>query len=217
MAGIRGPGRRGKGRSRATAAVLISATAVLAVLVSVGVVAFLHSRGTSAAQRGQVRLSNKVTSQQSVGLANLGRTGQAGSPGSSATLLSGGAGGLLFTPSSGGGEAVQPSQQWQADEMGDGGFVLLSSSTGQCLTAVGRGSQSTAQLAPCDTRLDQRWYHPFERTDAHGRDYWALRSASSGRCLGLGTASAGGTVVTEMQKCGPGRPWQQLVMFWSAF
>jgi len=216
MAGIRGPGRRGKGRSRATAVVLISATVVLAVLVSVGVVAFLHSRGTNAA-RGQVRLSNKITSQQSVGLANLGRTGQAGSPGSSATLLSGGASGLLFTPSSGGGEAVQPSQQWQADEMDGGGFVLLSSSTGQCLTAVGRGSEATAQLAPCDTRLDQRWYHPFERTDAHGRDYWALRSASNGRCLGLGTASAGGSVVTEMQKCGTGKPWQQLVMFWSAF
>ncbi len=89
MAGIRGPGRRGKDPSRATAAVLISATVVLAVLVGVGVVAFLHSRSTNAAQRGQVRLSNKITSQQSVGLANLGRTGQAGSSGSSATLLSG--------------------------------------------------------------------------------------------------------------------------------
>jgi len=217
MAGIRGPGRRGKDRSRATAAVLISATVVLAVLVGVGVVAFLHSRSTNAAQRGQVRLSNKITSQQSVGLANLGRTGQGGSSSSSATLLSGGPGGLLFTPSRGGGESVQPSQQWQADEMGGGGLVLLSSSTGHCLTAVGSGSQATAQLAPCDTRLEQRWYHPFERTDAQGRDYWALRSASNGRCLGLGTASAGGSVVTEMQKCGTGKPWQQLVMFWSAF
>ena len=99
MAGMRGPGRRGKDRSRATAAVLISATVVLAVLVGVGVVAFLHSRSTNAAQGGQLRLSNKITSQQSVGLANLGRTGQAGSPGSPATLLDGGAGGLLFTPS----------------------------------------------------------------------------------------------------------------------
>ena len=217
MAGIRGPGRRGKDTSRATAAVLISATVVLAVLVGVGVVAFLHSRSTNAAQRGQVRLSNKITSQQSVGLANLGRTGQAGSSGSSATLLSGGPGGLLFTPSRGGGEAVQASQQWQADEMGGGGLVLLSSSTGQCLTAVGSGSQATAQMAPCDTRLDQRWYHPFEHTDAQGRDYWALRSASNGRCLGLGTASAGGSVVAELQKCGAGKPWPQLIMFWSAF
>ena len=51
MAGIRGPGRRGKDRSRATAAVLISASVVLAVLVVVGVVAFLHSRSSNTAQR----------------------------------------------------------------------------------------------------------------------------------------------------------------------
>lgn len=218
MAGIRGPGRRGKDRSRATAAVLISATIVLALLVGVGVVAFLHSKSTNTAQGGQLRLSNKITSQQSVGLANLGRTGQAGSSSSSATLLSAGAGGLLFTPtSSGGGETVQSSQQWQADQMGGRGFVLLFSPNGRCLTAVGSGAQATAQLAPCDTRLDQRWYHPFEGTDAHGRDYWALRSASNGRCLGLGTASSGGSVVAELQKCGKGKPWPQLVMFWSAY
>src|SRR5712672_1870997 len=135
MARIRGPGRRGKDRSRATAAVLISATIVLAVLVGVGVVAFLHSKNTTSAQGGQLRLSNKITSQQSVGPANLGRAGQAGSSGSSATLLSAGAGGLLFTPtSSGGGETVQSSQQWQADQMGGGGFVLLFSPNGRCLT-----------------------------------------------------------------------------------
>ncbi len=107
MAGIRGPGRRGKGSSRATAAVLISATVVLAVLVAVGVVAFLQPKSGNSAQGGQVGLSNKITGQQTVGLANLGRTGQAGSSGSSSTLLSGGAGGLVFTPSSGG-ESVQP-------------------------------------------------------------------------------------------------------------
>ena len=109
---------------------LISATVLLAVLVGVGVVAFLHSGGSNSAQGGRVRLSNKITSQQSVGLANLGRTGQAGSSGSSSTLLSGGAGGLVFTPSSGG-ESVQSSQQWQADEMGSGGFVLLFSASGR--------------------------------------------------------------------------------------
>jgi hypothetical protein len=217
MAGFRGPGRRGKDRSRTTAAVLISATVVLAVLVGVGVVAFLHSRSTNAAQGGQLRLSNKINSQQSVGLANLGRTGRAGSSSSSATLLYAGAGGLIFMPSGGGGETVQSSQQWQADEMGGGGYVLLFSPTGRCLTAVGSGSQASAQLASCDTGLDQRWYHPFQGTDSQGRDYWALRSASDGRCLGLGTASSGGSVVAELQKCGTGKPWAQLVMFWSAY
>lgn len=217
MAGFRGPGRRGKERSRASAAVLISATIVLAVLVGVGVVAFLHSRSTNAAQGGHLRLSNKITSQQSVGLANLGRTGQAGSSSSSATLLSGGAGGLLFTPSSGGGETVQSSQQWQADEMGGGGIVLLFTPNGRCLTAVGRGADATAQLAPCDTGLDQRWYHPFMGTDSQGRDYWPLRSVSDGRCLAQGTASSGGSVVAELQKCATGKPWPQLIMFWSAY
>jgi hypothetical protein len=217
MGGIRGPGRRGKDRSRATAAILISATAVLAVLVGVGVAAFLNSSGSNPAPGGQLKLSNKITSQSSVGLANLGRTGQAGSSSSSATLLFAGAGGLLFTPSDGGGETVPSSQQWQADEMGGGGFILLFSSTGRCLTAVGSGSQASAQLAPCDSGLDQRWYHPFEGTDSQGRDYSPLRSASDGRCLGLGTASAGGSVVAELQKCGTGKPWAQLVMFWSAY
>ena len=217
MGGIRGPGRRGKDRSRATAAILISATVVLAVLVGVGVVAFLNSSSSNGAQGGQLKLSNKITSQSSVGLANLGRTGQAGSSSSSATLLFAGAGGLLFTPSDSGGETVPSSQQWQADEMGGGGFVLLFSPTGRCLTAVGSGSQASAQLAPCDSGLDQRWYHPFEGTDSQGRDYSPLRSASDGRCLGLGTASAGGSVVAELQKCGTGKPWAQLVMFWSAY
>jgi len=62
MAGMRGPGRRGKGRSRATAAVLISATVVLAVLVGVGVVAFLNSGSPNSAPGGRLKLSNKITS-----------------------------------------------------------------------------------------------------------------------------------------------------------
>lgn len=190
---------------------------MLAVLVGVGVVAFLHSRSTATAQGGQLGLSNKISSQQSVGLANLGLAGQPGSPGSSATLLSGGAGGLIFTPAGGGGETVPSSKQWQADQMGGGGYVLLFSPTGRCLTAVGSGSQASTQLAPCDTGLAQRWYHPFEGTDSQGRDYYALRSASNGRCLGLGTASSGGSVVAELQKGGSGKPWAQLVMFWSAY
>jgi hypothetical protein len=196
--------------------VLISATVVLAVLVAVGVVAFLHSGSSSTAQGGPVRLSNKIISQQSVGLANLGRTGQAGSSGSSSTLLSGGAGGLVFTPSSGG-ESVQSSQQWQADEMGSGAFVLLFTRSGQCLTAVGSGARATVQMGRCDTALNQRWYHPFQHTDSQGRDYWQLRNASNGRCLGLSNASAGGSVVAAMQKCSTAKPWAQLIIFWSVF
>ena len=215
MAGTRGPGRRGKRRTRATAAVLISAVAVLAVLAGVGALAITHFGSSNVAQGKHDSLSTRITSQQSVGLANLGQTGQAGSAKSSATLLFASAGGLIFSPSSGG-ENVQPSQQWQADEMGGGQFVLLFTPDGRCLTAVGSGSQATTDLDRCDSGLDQRWYHPFQGTDGMGRDYWQLRSASNGRCLAVGSGSAGESLA-EMQRCSAAKPWPQLVMFWSAY
>jgi Ricin-type beta-trefoil lectin domain-like len=216
MAGTRGPGRRGKRRSRATAAVLISAVAVLAVLAAVGALALSHLGSSNVAQGRHDSLPTKIINQQTVGLANLGQTGQATSPNSSATLLFGSAGGLVFTPSSGG-KNVQPSQQWQADQMGGGQFVLLFTSAGKCLTAVGGGSQATIELARCDSGLDQRWYHPFERTDGMGRDYWQLRSASNGQCLAIGSAGSAGESVAEMEHCSASKPWPQLVMFWNAF
>ena len=188
---------------------------MLAVLAAAGVLAITHLGSSNVAQGRHDPLSSKITSQQSVGLANLGATGEAGS-GKSATLLSASMGGILFTPS-GGGENVQSSQQWQADGMGGGQFVLLYTSDGKCLTAVGRGSQATTELASCDSALDQRWYHPFEGTDGMGRDYWQLRSASNGRCLAIGSAGSGGDAVAEMQLCSKSKPWPQLVMFWSAF
>ena len=189
--------------------------AVLAVLAAVGALAISHLGSSNVAQGRHDSLSTKITSQQAVGLANLGQTGQASSV-KSATLLFGSAGGLVFTPSSGG-ENVQPSQQWQADEMGGGQFVLLFTTDGKCLTAVGSGSQATTELARCDSRLDQRWYHPFEGTDGMGRDYWQLRSALNSRCLAVGSAGSAGESVAEMQHCSASKPWPQLVMFWSAY
>jgi hypothetical protein len=190
---------------------------VLAVLAAVGALAITHLGSHNVSQGRHDPLSTKITSQQAVGLANLGATGQVGS-GRSATLLSAGAGGVVFTPSSGA-EHVAASQQWQADEMGSHGgqLVLLFSPDGKCLTAVGTGGGATTELAACDSRLDQRWYHPFERTDGMGRDYWQLRSASNGRCLAIGSAGSGGESVAEMQRCSAAKPWPQLIMFWPAF
>ena len=216
MAGTRGPGRRGKRRTRATAAVLITAVVVLAVLAAVGALAITHLGSNTVAQGRHDPLSSKITSQQAVGLANLGQTGEAGS-GKSSALLSASMGGVIFTPASGGAESVQSSQQWQADGMGGGQFVLLFTSDGQCLTAVGSGGQATIELGRCDSGLDQRWYHPFEGTDGMGRDYWQLRSALNGQCLAIGTAGSAGASVAEMQHCSASKPWPQLVMFWSAF
>ena len=216
MAGIRGSGRRVRHRSRTSAAVLIAATAVLAVLAGLGTVAFLHPWSRNVAQRSQAPLSTKVTSEQSVGLANLGPHGQAGTAGSAATLLYSSAGGLVFTPSSGG-ENVPSGQQWQADQMGGGGLVLLFTPGGTCLTAVGTGQQASAQLERCDSRVNQRWYHPFQGTDAGGRDYWQLRSAANGRCLAASGSALEGLSAAAMQPCSAARPWQQLIMFWSAY
>jgi Ricin-type beta-trefoil lectin domain-like len=187
---------------------------VLAVLAAVGVLAITHLGSHDVSQGDRDSVSTKITSQQAVGLANLGATGQAGS--GQSTLLSAGAGGVIFTPSSGA-ENVQPSQQWQANEMGGSQIVLLFTPDGKCLTAVGSGSQATTELAACDSGLDQRWYHPFERTDGIGRDYWQLRSASNGRCLAIGSAGSAGESVAVMQRCSAAKPWPQLIMFWSAF
>jgi Ricin-type beta-trefoil lectin domain-like len=190
---------------------------VLAVLAGVAAATVLHSRSNNLAQGRQVKLPSKVTSTQAIGLANPGQTSQVQASSTPATLLYAGGAGLVFTPSSGG-QSVQPSQQWQASQMGSSGqFVLLFSPNGLCLTAVGRGARASAQLDHCDTKIDQRWYHPFLGTDGSGRDYWQLRSAATGRCLAVGGADASGVAVAALQRCSPAKPPAQLIMFWSAY
>jgi hypothetical protein len=189
---------------------------LLAVLAGVAAVTFLHSTG-NLAQGRHMKLPSKVTSTQAIGLANPGQTSQVPASSTPPTLLYAGGAGLVFTPSSGG-QSVQPSQQWQASQMGRSGqFVLLFSPNGLCLTAVGKGARASAQLDHCDTKIDQRWYHPFLGTDASGQDYWQLRSASTGRCLAVGGADASGVAVAALQRCSPARPPAQLIMFWSAY
>lgn len=218
MAGNRGAGRRAKHRSRAAAVLVVAAVMLLAVLAGVGAVTFLHSRGSNVAQGRQLNLPSKITQTQAIGLANPGQNSQEQASSSPATLLYAGGSGLLFTPSTNG-RSVEPSQQWQANQMGNGGqFVLLFSPDGLCLTAVGTGARASAQLDHCDSRLDQRWYHPFRHTDASGREYWQLRSASTGRCLAVGAAAdSSGAAVASMQRCSAAKPSAQLIMFWSAY
>ena len=197
---------------------MISAVVLLAVLAGVGVVIYLRSQGAGVAQGRQLNLPTKITQTQAIGLANPGHSRQQQTPSSPATLLYAGGSGLLFTPSSNG-QNVAPSQQWQANQMGTSGqFVLLFSPDGLCLTAGRSGARASAQLDHCDSRLDQRWYHPFLHTDASGREYWQLRSASTGRCLAVGAAAdTGGAAVASMQHCSAAKPPGQLIMFWSAY
>lgn len=218
MAGNRGAGRRARHRSRTAAVLVVTAVVVLAVLVGAGAVIFLRSRGNDVTQGRQLNLPTKITQTQAIGLANPGHSSQAQASSSPATLLYAGGSGLLFTPSTNG-QNVEPSQQWQASQMGNSGqFVLLFSPDGLCLTSVSNGARATAQLDHCDSALDQRWYHPFRHSDASGREYWQLRSASTGRCLAVGTpADSSGAAVASMQRCSAGKPSDQLIMFWSAY
>ena len=218
MAGNRGAGRRGKRKSPAVAILVVSAVVLLAVLAGVGAVTFLRSRGGGVTQGRQQNLPTKITQTQAIGLANPGHSSQEQASSSPATLLYAGGSGLLFTPS-GNGMNVAPSQQWQASQMGSGGqFVLLFSPDGLCLTATGSGPRASAQLDHCDSRLDQRWYHPYRSRDASGQEYYQLRSASTGRCLAVGQeADSSGAAVAAMQRCSAGKPSAQLIMFWSAY
>ncbi len=205
MAGIHGPGRREKSRSRGVSRTILAAAAVLAVLVAGGTAVAMHMTSTASVQHVPA-LSSKVVNEQAVGVANPGQQAS----GASATLLYAGSGTLAFTPSSGG-ETVQPSQQWQADQMADGGYVLIFTPDGLCLSADDAGARASAELDQCQTVTRQRWYHPYLGTDSSGQSYWQLRSAVNGRCL----AVSGGTGV--LQPCSRQMPWQQSITFWSAF
>jgi hypothetical protein len=201
--------QRGTQSSRAW----VFGTAGLAGIAATGgVVAILvGSAGTPGASR-PAPLATNITGTQAVGLANPG-TPQAGT----ATLLSESQTGLTFIPSTGSGENVQPSQQWQADQMGGGAYILVFTPDGLCLTATATKHGPGAVLERCGLGLSQRWNHPYLGTDATGRTYWQLRSAANGRCLGVGGKQPDGGTGVAMLSCSKQMPWQQLISFWTAF
>jgi hypothetical protein len=204
-------------RSRAPRA-WVFGTAGLAAAAAVVVVAvvLLTSGGTPGAAR-PTPLATNITSSQAVGLANLGPPPKVGgSSAGTASLLAQAEAGLAFTPGSGG-ETVQPSQQWQADQMGGGAYILVFTPDGECLTAAGTKRRPTAVLARCDLGLGERWSHPYLGTDPAGRGYWQLRSAADGRCLAVGGTQPDGGVGVAMQPCSSSMPWQQLITFFTAF
>jgi Ricin-type beta-trefoil lectin domain-like len=157
-------------------------------------------------------LSTMMASQQPVGLAGAGP--QQSSP---QLLLGPGANGGLAFLTSGTNGGVQSSQQWQADRMTDGSYVLVYVPNGNCLaTVTSAGGTVQPKLQSCDLQLDQRWSHPYLGKDPSGRDYWQLRSMAAGRCLAANGNWDNGTT-TSLQSCSTAFPWQQLVAFWSAY
>ena len=203
-------------RSRASH-VWVFGSAGLAAAVAVAIVAviLLTDGSTPAAPRATPPAMN-ITSTQAVGVANLGPPPARGSAAGTGSLLAQSPAGLAFTPG-GGGQAVQPSQQWQADQMGGGAYILVFTADRECLTTVATRHGVTAVLARCRLGLSDRWYHPYLGTDPAGRDYWQLRSAANGRCLAVGGKQPDGHIGVAMQPCSSSMPWQQLITFFTAF
>ena len=181
---------------------------LIAVLAACGTAATFAVRA-AVGHGGQPRpLSTMMASQQPAGLAGAGP--DANSP---QLLLAARAGGTLAFANSGSNGTVDASQQWQADRMTDGSYVLVYVPDGECLAAAG----AAPRLQSCDLKLGQRWSHKYLGKDPNGRDYWQLRSMAAGQCL----AAAGGTWANGtragLQPCSASFPWQQLVAFWSAY
>jgi hypothetical protein len=215
MAGMRGPGRRQKRRSRAVPAAALSAAALVVVLAAAGIGAYMHAGRSVATKPHRPGLPTRVTGEESVGLANLGPPAAPGSASSSASLVVPAQSGLAFTEISG--RNVEPSEQWQADQMGGGAYILVFTPDRLCLTAFGAGDGATVGLNRCRSTLSQRWHHPYLGTDSAGRGYWQLRSASDRRCLAVGGIQSDGAAGVALRPCSAGKPWQQLIVFLTAF
>jgi hypothetical protein len=213
-----GPQRRVRRhqRNRASRAWVFGTAGLAAAAAAVGVAAVLVTSGGTRAVSHPTSLATNITGTQAVGVANPGPAQGGGSSAGSAVLLSESQAGLTFTPGGGGGN-VQPSQQWQADQMGGGAYILVFTPAGQCLATTGTKRSATAVLARCDLGLAERWYHPYLGTDPAGRAYWQLRSAANGRCLTVGGPQPDGGTGVTMPPCSSSMPWQQLINFFTAY
>ncbi len=99
-----------------------------------------------------------------------------------------------------------------------GSYIFIYISTGRCLDAT---ASHAAVLERCDLSERQRWTREYHSTGASGQDYWQLRNDSDGRCLTVGSpvaaGSAGAGAGAELQRCGTGGSWPQLIAFLSAY
>lgn len=211
---IRGqmPAHLTRGVRRPVVLAALGALAVLAAATTAGFV-FLGGAGPQQPHRA---LSTTLASQQLAGLAAPGPAASAAQ-----RLLTPSGTGLAFLAGGGDG-SVLASQQWQADQMTDGSYVLVYVPDGKCLDAATSGkaaAHSAAQLAlaTCDLRLSQRWSHPYLGKDPAGRDYWQLRSQAAGQCVTVSGADWRDGAPAALQPCGSSVRWQQLIEFWSAY
>jgi hypothetical protein len=152
-------------------------------------------------------LSARVANVQTVGLAT---PGPAGPP--AAELLVASPHGLAFSAAKPG-DLPASYPEWTADQMVGGSYIFIYIATGQCLSAA---PGQAAALERCDLSERQRWNRAYYSTDAAGQDLWQLRNGADGRCLTVGAPAAAGSGA-QLERCGTGGSWRQLIAFWSSY
>ena len=207
------PGQRSaRARARGSWALRLAGIGCAVLLAGGGVAAYLVLGQQHPASHDSA-LSARVASAQAVGLASPG-AGSGGPP----QLLLVSPHGLTFTP-------AKPTEmpagfpEWTADQMVGGSYIFIYISTGRCLGAT---ASHAAVMERCDLSERQRWTREYHSTGASGQDYWQLRNDSDGRCLTVGSpvaaaGSAGAGARPELQRCGAGGSWPQLIAFLSAY
>jgi hypothetical protein len=212
------PGQRGTyaRRSRGSWAVRIAGIAL--VLVAAGTAASFLVFGRAAAhprRHSADPLPSNVISPMTIGLVNPGPPPRQNSrPVSELLYLS--ATGLAFTAS--GGQAA-PAQEWTADQMGGGTYILIYVPDSRCLTVPAGTGRPAVTLARCNLSLSQRWLHQLGK-NAAGQDSYRLRSAANGLCvtavrppLGASPGESG----VSLRACGPSVTWRQVVSFQATY
>jgi len=156
-----------------------------------------------------------VASVQTVGLATPGPASRAAAD-AAAELLLGSPQGLIFRPATPA-DRTAGYPEWTADQMVGGSYIFIYISTGLCLSST---AGQAAALQRCDLSERQRWTREYDSTDATGQALWHLRNAADGRCLTAGSplaAAAAAGSSAQLQRCGIGVSWRQLIAFWSGY
>ncbi len=218
------PGQRGVAarRSRGSRVIRIAGATGVIVAAAIVVVVLVLTQGTARARRQAAGpLPRNVISAVTVGLVNPGPPPRRDSrPVTELLYLS--ATGLAFT-ASGGTAQASPAQEWTADRMGGGTYILIHVADGQCLAGPatpGAAGAAGATLARCDLSRSQRWRHQFLGKDPAGRNDWQLRNAADGRCLTVARAPLGGKPAesgADLIACGSSVPWRQIITFQTAY
>ena len=215
------PGQRGvvARRSRGSWVIRIAGATGVIVAAAIVVVVLVLTQGTARARRQAANpLPRNVISAVTVGLVNPGPPPRRDSrPVSELLYLS--ATGLAFT-ASGGTAQASPAQEWTADRMGGGTYILIHVADGQCLAGPATPGAAGATLARCDLSRSQRWRHQFLGKDPAGRNAWQLRNAANGRCLTVARAPLGGQPAESgagLTACDSSVPWRQIITFRTAY